>query len=243
MLSRSAGGVSPVRTKVRMSTSGRPCARSASRMPASGASQIALDVVRQRLERRDVDDLRLVRQAAFECLAAPANRSPRERPPASCPSRSARRSACAARPGSPARPAPAPGSAHRRRGRTRRRRPGERALMGSCGRYKGRKRRPSGQWVRMAEQFAKATQRAAGPQHSSALPQKQPDWEHADLTAAFCISAHGGGTRHCTRSGALQRYSAPRLGRRASFSARLAWREQANGMPTRRPWLRSKLPI
>ena len=44
----------------------RPAARAraaAARMPASGASQVALDVVRQRLERRDVDDLRLVRAA------------------------------------------------------------------------------------------------------------------------------------------------------------------------------------
>ena len=131
--------------------------------------EIALDVVRQRLQRRDVDDLRLVRQAASGALAAPARRSPRGRRPASCPSRSARRSACAGRPGSPARPAPAPGSARRSCGRTRRRRRGERALTGSCGRYNGRKRRPSGQWVRMAEQFAKAAERAAGPQHSSAL--------------------------------------------------------------------------
>ena len=38
--SRSPCGVSPVRTQVRMSTSGRPCARSASRMPASGASRL-----------------------------------------------------------------------------------------------------------------------------------------------------------------------------------------------------------
>ena len=34
-----AGGVSPVRTQVRISTSGRPCSRKASRIPASGASR------------------------------------------------------------------------------------------------------------------------------------------------------------------------------------------------------------
>jgi hypothetical protein len=36
---RSACGVSPVRTSVRMSTSGRPCAARALRMPASGAAR------------------------------------------------------------------------------------------------------------------------------------------------------------------------------------------------------------
>ena len=38
-------------------------ARSSARMPASGTSRFLLDVVRQRLQRRDVDDLRLVEQA------------------------------------------------------------------------------------------------------------------------------------------------------------------------------------
>ena len=55
--------------------------------------EVLLDVVRQRLQRRDVDDLRLVRQTARRYPAAPARRSPRETPPASCRSRSARRSA------------------------------------------------------------------------------------------------------------------------------------------------------
>jgi hypothetical protein len=36
------GGLSPVRTKVRISTSGKPCARSSARMPASGASRLRL---------------------------------------------------------------------------------------------------------------------------------------------------------------------------------------------------------
>ena len=39
MLARSCCGVSPVRTSVRMSTSGRPRAASSPRMPASGASR------------------------------------------------------------------------------------------------------------------------------------------------------------------------------------------------------------
>ena len=37
-------------------------------MPASGRFEVALDVVRQRLERRDVDDLRRVGEAAVEPL-------------------------------------------------------------------------------------------------------------------------------------------------------------------------------
>ncbi len=48
-----------------------PLARSASRMPASGASRFLLDVVRQRLQRRDVDDLRLVRQRRRRAPGAP----------------------------------------------------------------------------------------------------------------------------------------------------------------------------
>ena len=39
MRSRSADGVSPVRTQLLISISGRPRARNASRMPASGASR------------------------------------------------------------------------------------------------------------------------------------------------------------------------------------------------------------
>ena len=50
--------------------------------------------------------------------AAPAHRSPPGRRPASCPIRSAPRSACAVRPGSPATPPPAPPSVRRSCGRT-----------------------------------------------------------------------------------------------------------------------------
>ena len=112
--SRSACGVSPVRTAVRISTSGRPSARQLVADAGERRLEVALDVVRQRLQRRDVDDLRLVRELPVAAPAAPAHRSPRGTRPASCPSRSARRPACGGRPGSPARP------------RLRRRRRGER---------------------------------------------------------------------------------------------------------------------
>ena len=70
-----------------------PAPRSSARMPASGASRLLLDVVRQRLQRRDVDDLRSRPAAAVrERPRAPARRSRRGTRPASCPSRSARRS-------------------------------------------------------------------------------------------------------------------------------------------------------
>ena len=109
--SRSPGGVSPVRTQVRISTSGRPCARKRVADAGERRFQVALDVVRERLERRHVDDLRLVPRARLRGPGAPARRSPRGRRRASCPTRSARRSACAGRPGSPATPRPAPASA------------------------------------------------------------------------------------------------------------------------------------
>ena len=51
-----------------MSTLGKPCARNVSPMPASGASRFFSDVVRQRLERRHVDDLSLVRELARQSL-------------------------------------------------------------------------------------------------------------------------------------------------------------------------------
>jgi hypothetical protein len=40
MLARSLCGVSPVRTSVRISTSGQPSAASSARIPASGASRL-----------------------------------------------------------------------------------------------------------------------------------------------------------------------------------------------------------
>ncbi len=51
-----------------MSTSGSPLRRSCSRMPARGASRLLMDVVRQRLERRHVDDLRRIRERRLETL-------------------------------------------------------------------------------------------------------------------------------------------------------------------------------
>ena len=56
--------------------------------------QVAVDVVRQRLERRNVDHLGLIGRAAPRDPDGPDRRSPRGRPQASCPSRSARRSGC-----------------------------------------------------------------------------------------------------------------------------------------------------
>ena len=47
--------------------------------------EIFMDVVRQRLERRHVDDLRRIRRAAPRDPAAPDRRSPPGRPRASCP--------------------------------------------------------------------------------------------------------------------------------------------------------------
>ena len=52
---RSAAGVSPVRTATETSGRGRPSRSAAARMPASGAAQVALDVVVQGLQRRHVE--------------------------------------------------------------------------------------------------------------------------------------------------------------------------------------------
>ena len=68
-LARSDCGVSPVRTKVRIATSGSPSARSSCADARERRLEIAVDVVRQRLERRDVDDLRLVREPSLEPIA------------------------------------------------------------------------------------------------------------------------------------------------------------------------------
>ncbi len=80
--------------------------------------EIAADVVGERLERRDVEDVGLVLQsAALQTLAAPAGRWRRGTRRVSCPSRWARRSAYGGPPGSPATLAPAPAWAPRRRAR------------------------------------------------------------------------------------------------------------------------------
>ena len=68
MRSRSAAGVSPVRTQVRISTSASPLPTQPFPDAGQRRLEIAVDVVRERLERRDVDDLGLVGQPALEAL-------------------------------------------------------------------------------------------------------------------------------------------------------------------------------
>ena len=67
--SRSACGVSPVRTSVRISTSGKPSAAELLTDAAQRLVEILLDVVGQRFERRDIDDLDLVAQLMAHALA------------------------------------------------------------------------------------------------------------------------------------------------------------------------------
>ena len=83
--------------------------------PAQRRAQVLLHVVGERLERRDVDE---PRRAAGCCGSATSRSRPRGTRRASCPSRSARRSACARRWRSRARPAPGPASAPRTPART-----------------------------------------------------------------------------------------------------------------------------
>ena len=59
---RSCPGVSPVRTAVRISTSGKPERRELGADAGERRLEVDPDVVRQRLQRRDVDDDRLVGQ-------------------------------------------------------------------------------------------------------------------------------------------------------------------------------------
>ena len=59
---RSHCGVSPVRRAVRMGASATPRSSARARISASGTFQVLVDVVAQRLERRNVDDLGLVRK-------------------------------------------------------------------------------------------------------------------------------------------------------------------------------------
>ena len=69
---RSACGVSPVRTWARMAAGSQALRRQLRGDAAERQLEIALDVVRQRLERRDVDDLGLVGRARRRPPAAPA---------------------------------------------------------------------------------------------------------------------------------------------------------------------------
>ena len=66
---RSYCGVSPVRTQVRISTSRQPVLAQLLADAGERRFEIAIDVVRQRLQRRDVDDARLVRQAPLLAFA------------------------------------------------------------------------------------------------------------------------------------------------------------------------------
>ena len=69
MRSRSPAGVSPVRTQVRMSMSGKPARLQGGADAGERRFEVAPDVVRQRLERRDVDDLGFVLEPVRERLA------------------------------------------------------------------------------------------------------------------------------------------------------------------------------
>ena len=89
------------------------------------AAEVALDVVVQRLQRRDVEHPQPLAGRRVR-----AGRSRRGTPSASCPSRSAPGSGRARRSRSPASPAPAPASARRRCARTR---PASRARMARAG--------------------------------------------------------------------------------------------------------------
>ena len=66
---RSYCGVSPVRTHVRISTSRIVCSRSSLANAGERRFEVAIDVVRQRLQRRDVDDAGLVGQAPLLAFA------------------------------------------------------------------------------------------------------------------------------------------------------------------------------
>ena len=71
MRSRSAAGVSPVRTAARMPTSGRPIATSPALNAGQRLLQVLADVVGKRLQRRHVEHVDLVR----EPLARPSRTS------------------------------------------------------------------------------------------------------------------------------------------------------------------------
>ena len=93
---RSVCEVSPVRTWARISNAGMPSRVSLRTDPGQRLLEIALDVVRQRLERRHIHHARHPR-AGPRRPRARAHRLPTERPPVSCPIRSGRRSARAGR--------------------------------------------------------------------------------------------------------------------------------------------------
>ena len=107
---RMSGGVAQHRRALLLRRVAGADARRASSRPEPGErpAQVALDVVVQRLQRRDVEDAQPGARRRRR-----AGRSRRGTRRASCPSRSAPGSACARRTRSPASPAPAPASAPR----------------------------------------------------------------------------------------------------------------------------------
>ena len=121
---RMSGGVRAHRRAL-ASAACRRCGSRRSRsapMPAQRRAQVALDVVGERLERRDVDERGVL--VASGSARRRGGRGPTGTRRASCPSRWARRSARARRWRSPATPAPGPASAPRTRARTSRGRRG-----------------------------------------------------------------------------------------------------------------------
>ena len=66
---RAAGGVSPVRTAEVIAGAASPISAAIARNRRPRLRQVLVDVAAQRLERRHVDDARLVRQSAVESLA------------------------------------------------------------------------------------------------------------------------------------------------------------------------------
>ena len=84
---RSAVGVSPVRTAASSAGSDSPMSRAVSATPSRGSLQIAMDVVVERFQRRDVQHADAARRSRS---AARVHRDRRGTRPASCRSRSGR---------------------------------------------------------------------------------------------------------------------------------------------------------
>ena len=106
---------------------------------SSGAAQVALDVDRERLERRDVEDAAAVERVLRRRAWWRAGRAPRGTPPASCPSRWGRRRARPGRRRLPARRPPG-----RRGGRERALEPRPRRAEKQPERRVARRRRRTG---------------------------------------------------------------------------------------------------
>ena len=118
---RASWGVSPVRDAIEMCGGVRAEPLGRERDPVERRPEVALDVVGQRLERRDVQDADAARSCRAGAVASggePADRGTTGTRRGSCPSRSGRGSACGGPPRStPSRPS-GPASAPRTRLRT-----------------------------------------------------------------------------------------------------------------------------